>query len=499
MQLQFQSNPCRYLCPAVREIRNTELTQEVRISDGMPDIGRVLSSWGQIILRSKEWHSNEVTVSGGIMVWMLYAPEDGTQPRSMETWVPFQLKWELPDVSREGPIRVSPLLRFVDSRSVSARKMMVRAAVAALGEALYSMEAEVFSPAELPEDIQILKNTYPLRLPKEAGEKTFLMDEDLQMPAGAAPVEKILCTTICPQLQEQRVAGDKVIMRFSGDLHMVYRCPEGKIHNVDLEIPVSQYAQLEQTYGNDAQADVQVAVTSLEADQSEENKIRLKCGLVAQYLVSDRYLAELTEDAYSTRRPVELELQSLQMPVILEQRTEMIPVQQQIPGITGELADVMFLPDFPRLNRSANHVSMELPGIFQVLYYGQDGTLQCTANRWEGSLQFPADLDSVQDVLVQPCGKPQATTGTEEMNLSSRYRMQIISTSRQGLPMVAALDVGELQEADPNRPALILCRSGAETLWNIAKRCGSTVAQIREANRLSEEPVDERMLLIPIN
>ena len=499
MQLQFQSNPCRCLCPAVRETRNTELTQEVRISDGMPDIGRVLSSWGQIILRSKEWHSNEVTVSGGIMVWILYAPEDGTQPRSMDAWIPFQLKWELPDVTREGPVRISPLLRFVDSRGISARKMMVRAGVAAMGEVLCPMETEVFSPEEIPEDIQILQNTYPIRLPKEAGEKTFLMDEDLQMPTASAPVEKILCSTICLQIQEQRVAGDKVIMRLNGNLHVVYRCPEGRIHTADLEIPVSQYAQLEQTYGNDAQVDIQAAVTSLEADQSDENKIRLKCGLVAQYLVSDRYLIELTEDAYSTRRSVELNVQSLQLPSMLEQRIEMVPVQQQIPGVEGDVADVTFLPDFPRFNRMPGHMSLELPGIFQVLYYGQDGALQCGLARWEGKLQLPADADSVLDVLVQPVGKPQASSGGEEMNLSSRYKMQIMTTSRQELPMVSALDIGELQEPDPNRPTLILYRSGGESLWDMAKRSGSTVAQIREANRLSGEPVDDRMLLIPVN
>lgn len=499
MQLQFQSNPCRCLCPAIREIRNTELTQEVRLGDGMPDIGRVLASWGQIILRSKEWHSNEITVSGGIMVWILYAPEDGTQPRSMDAWIPFQLKWELPDVSREGPIRISPLLRFVDSRSISARKMMVRAGVAAMAEALYPTETEIYVPSELPDDIQILQNTYPLRLPKEAGEKTFLMDEDIQMPAGSAPAEKILSATICPQIQEQRVAGDKLIMRLSGNLHLVYRCPEGKVHTVDLEIPVSQYAQLEQTYGNDAQADVQVAVTSLEADQSDENQIRLKCGLVAQYLVSDRYLVELTEDAYSTRRPLELDMQQLQLPVMLEQRLEQSPVQQQLPGITGDVADVTFLPDFPRLNRTPERVLLELPGIFQVLYYGPDGSLQATAARWEGNLQLPADMNICMNALVQPQGKAQASCGMDEMNLSAQYKMQIAATSRQGLPMVSALEMGDLQELDPNRPTLILCRSEGEGLWSVAKRCGSTVAQICQANGLSDEPMDERMLLIPVN
>lgn len=498
MQLQFQSNPCRCLQPAVRAIKNTELTQEVRLSDGMPDIGRVLTSWGQILLRSKEWQGDEVAVSGGIMLWILYAPEDGTQPRCMDAWIPFQLNWELGEVNREGPIRVSLLLRFVDSRSISARKMMVRAGVAALGEALSPMDADFFVPGELPDDAQILKNTYPIRLPMEAGEKTFLVDEDLAMPSGTAEVEKVLCYTITPLLQEQRVAGDKLIIRLIGNLHLIYRCPEGKIHAADLEIPVSQYAQLKDTYGNEAQAEVRLAVTSLETDQNDGAQLRLKCGLVAQYLISDRCVVELIEDAYSPSRSVELNMQSLQLPAMLEQRIETVPVQQQMPGVAGDVADVVFLPDFPRVTRSNDKVMLELPGVFQVLYYAQDGSLQSVAGRWEGNFNLTAAPNSCIDMLVQPQGKAQAAAGASDLNLAAQYRMLLLTSVQQELSIVSGLELGDLQELDPSRPTLILCRSAGESLWDIAKRCGSTVEEIRLVNGFEGEPADERMLLIPI-
>lgn len=499
MELQFRSNTCRYLMPAVREVRNAEMTQEVRLTDGMPDIGRVLASWGQMVIRSKEWQQDQVLVSGGIMVWILYAPEDGTQPRCMDAWIPFQLKWDLDEERRDGPIRVSPLLRFVDSRSVSARKMMVRAGVAAMGEALSPMEAEIYEPVDLPEDIQTLRNTYPIRLSKEAGERTFLLDEDLTMPAGAAPMERLLCQTIVPQLHEKRVAGDKVIMRGVGNLHVVYRCPEGKIHTADFDVPISQYAQLEDTYGTDGQADVMMGVTSLELDQNEESQLRLKCGLLAQYLISDRYLAELTEDAYSPRRNMELNIEELKLPAMLEQRMETVPVQQQLPGITGEIADVSFLPDFPRQTRAGDKIMMDLPGQFQLLYYGEDGSLQGATSRWEGNMQIAADADSRTDVLVQPQWKVQAMPGVSEMNLTGQYNMQINTSSQQGLPMITGLQIGELQEMDADRPSLILCRSDGESLWNMAKRCGSTVSEIQRVNHLNGQPQENRMLIVPVS
>ena len=53
MELQFGKTTCRCLNRAAREVRNEELTQEVRLPDGMPDVGRVIAAWGQVILRSK--------------------------------------------------------------------------------------------------------------------------------------------------------------------------------------------------------------------------------------------------------------------------------------------------------------------------------------------------------------------------------------------------------------------------------------------------------------
>ena len=498
MELQFQKTACKCLGRAAREIQNTELTQEIRLTDGMPDIGRVLASWGQVILRSKEWRGDTVTVSGGVMVWVLYAPEDGSDPRSVDAWIPFQLKWNLPTQDREGPVRVLPLLRFVDSRTVSARKIMVRAGVGAMGEALYPMEAETYAPEELPEDVQILKRTYPVRLPKESGEKTFLVDEELSVSASAMP-EKLLSYMLRPQIQDKKVMVNKVVFRGASDLHLVYRGQDGRIHTWDTSLPFSQFAELEGEYSPDAQADVQTAVTSLELDLNDQGQLRLKCGLVSQYLVDDRELLELTEDAYSPQRGVEVRSQPLELPSILEDRKETVSAEQTLSGQNGDVADVVFLPDFPRCRRNSDGLDAELPGLFQVLYYGDDGMLRSATVRWEGNTHLPAGEDSRVDLLVQPQGNPQARSSGEDMVLTGEIQLQANTTAERGLPMVMGLELGELQEPDPNRPSLILCRPAGEDLWTLAKRCGSTMAAIQNANNLQEEPPADRILLIPVS
>ena len=101
MELQLKRSAVSSLDTRLQEVRNMEQSQEIKLTDGMPDVGRVLAAWGQAVLRGKEWHSDEISLSGGLMVWVLYAPEDGTAPRCIESWIPFQMRWDLPDDTPE--------------------------------------------------------------------------------------------------------------------------------------------------------------------------------------------------------------------------------------------------------------------------------------------------------------------------------------------------------------------------------------------------------------
>ena len=66
------------------------------------------------------------------------------------------------------------------------------------------------------------------------------------------------------------------------------------------------------------------------------------------------------------------------------------------------------------------------------------------------------------------------------------------------LSMVTGLELGDLEEPDPNRPSIVLCRAGERSLWEIAKEAGAVLQDILDANELSGEPEREQMLLIPI-
>ena len=110
MEMKFNETTVGCMESLTSQRQQQEQTLEMRLPDGMPDAGRILGVWGQPVIRGKEWGTGSIGVSGGIMVWVLYAPEDGTAPRSMEGWMPFQMQWDGPDHGSDGFICIEPLI-----------------------------------------------------------------------------------------------------------------------------------------------------------------------------------------------------------------------------------------------------------------------------------------------------------------------------------------------------------------------------------------------------
>ena len=497
MDVNFQNRDDSCLNLAVRELQTSEQTQEIKLTEGMPDVGKILAAWGQPILRGKEWNADTLNYTGGMMVWVLYAPEDGSPEQCLEGWIPFQLRWDLPEELPEGQIRLRLLPRLVDARSVSPRKILVRAGMAVMAEAFVPARIPVPELEAAPDGVELLRRTYPVRLRKDAGEKSFVVDVELTLPDSAPVPEQVVYYRVEPRVTDRKVLSEKVVFRGNANLHTLYRGEGGQLQGWDFDLPFSQYAELSGEYGPEAQADFALCPTSMELELDDEGHLRFKCGVTAQYCITDREQLNVVEDAYSPNRELTIYTQTLEVPAILENRRETVYAQAEIPAEANAAADVRFLPDFPKQRFRDGGVELELPGVFQTLYYGEDGMLNAGSARWDGTLNLNADENTRLTAVPAPA-IPQSSLGSGKLSMKAELPLELTAMATQQLPVVTGLALGEERKPDPGRPCLILRRAGTDSLWQIAKATHSTVGSIREANGLQSEPAPGQLLLIPV-
>lgn len=498
MELQFEKNQWECLQPIVSQVKNEEHTTELRLPESMPDLGRVLGTWGQVLLRGKDWRASSMTVSGGVMAWVLYQPEDGSEPQSVEAWIPFQTRWDFPQTERDGMIWASCLLRSVDARSLSARKLMVRAGVSMMGEALEPVHVEVYTPGRVPEDVQLLRRSYPVTLVREAGEKGFALDEELTVPAVLGQIGQIIQWELRPEIIDRKVMAGKVVFRGAAHGHVLFRDVDGDLKCWDFEIPYSQFEDLQREYGEDADARIIPAVTGMELEILSPDRVRLKAGLVGQYVISDRSMLEVVEDGYSNSRHVTPMTEKLPLPTVLDRRTVTVKTEARTQTEGQRVIDGSFLAAQPMAARENDRAVLEQCGLWQLLLRDKDGRIQGQTVNGEASLDMPADGNTRFSAFAMPTGQPQCDVGSGQVQCRADVLADIWSYSVSGIPMVTGLELGETVETVPDRPSMILRRCGSTTLWELAKENRSTVSAILDMNGLEGEPEDDQFLLIPV-
>lgn len=496
MELQLKNREISYLEPVILECRNLEQTQEVRLPEGLPDVERVLGCWGQPILRSKEWRTDTVTVSGGLMLRVLYGPEGEGAPQMLDSWVPFQAKWDLPGDTRDGSILVQPLLRFLDARSLSPRKLLVRCGISLNLLALAPASLSVPEPETVPEDVQLLKKTVPLRLFDQAGEKSFALEETLSAPGVDLMEQKVFYSTVQSVLTEQKVLGDKIAFRGAVNLHALFCSPEGALEGRDFTFPFSQLAELDRACGTEAEADIQVCVTNLELEEGGDGSKTVKASFTAQYAVSDVTPLQIVEDGYSTLRPLKLNRQDFPVTALLDHRWETLAGEAALPEEIHSAADLSALWELPVWDPIPQGYSLESSGTVGLLSQQERGAEGFTLH-WQGQAEVKAGENVRLAVTGMSPGALQLNPGAGKITME--FSVHLAMLSKDGLNVVSSMELGEPMAKDLERPSLILRRAGDAGLWELAKASGSTMEAIAQANGLTEEPAKGQMLLIPLS
>lgn len=498
MELPFEKTVCRYWKQKLYTLHNQEQTQELRIPDGMPDVGRVISTWGQIVLRGKEWNERSIGIQGGIMVWVLYQPEGDEGLQRLETWIPFRSRIDLPCAEGDGAIRVQSVLKNADTRVLSTRKLMLRCSFGLLVQALVPAQAEISLPADLPEDVEVLRNSYPMMLTVETGEKRFVLDEELEIPAIGSGVKELVYFQLEPELVDQKVLGSKAVFHGVGNLHVLYWNDEERLCCHDFQVPFGQYLDLEGEYEDDAQIRNLLCVTELELDVEDDGLLHLRCGLITQYTVHNRSILDLVEDAYSPCREVEMHYDELTLPAILDTQLYSVDLSARIPGQELSPLDKRFRPSFPEVSRRADDVEITLDGSFDLL--GEEkGSISAKSAKATEKKELKSHITSDTVVFSWQKGNPGCRQEGMDWRVDTQMVLDLSTINTSTVPMVTAVKLGEIRGPAPDQPSVVIRRKEkGQRLWDLAKQCGSTVRSIERLNALEGEPEDDRLLLIPV-
>ncbi|MEQ2510399.1 MAG: DUF3794 domain-containing protein [Oscillospiraceae bacterium] len=500
MELVFQEKQLDYLGRVLDQTVTQELTAEVIVPDSCADADRVVDAFGTLLVRAEECTAGSASVSGEVQAGILFVTEDGRLER-LETVIPFSARrgWE----GEQSDCRLQCVCRLcsVDARLVHSRKLLVRVGVSCTLTVYAAFTRTLHDFPEPAPTLQLRRKRLPLRLPRGLGEKSFSLNEEIEIPESKPPVERLLKCVYALDTAERKTIGNKAVFKGRLTVHILYESPDGSLQRQETELPFSQFAELEQDL-DEGDLTVFLALTSAETEpdgQLDCRRLLLSAGILAQCTVCGEQPVELIEDAYCLDAELKPQWETWEMEGILDVQTFRETAQAAGREPASAIADGWVLAGEPVRRQENGMAKIELPLAANVLFTDPAGKLQGQTLRTNVLLETALAPQADCRVTEITPGELFCAAGADGVTLRCPVQVTLASTARHALKAVCG-GTTEPEPEDARRPGVILRRTEhPEQVWDIAKACRTAPETVAAANDLQTDEVPAgTLLLIPM-
>ena len=480
-----------------------EETLEMIVPDACPDLERVVDVAGQVLLRSREAMEGRVELGGFIQAQVLCVPDGEEGLRHLDVTIPFTAAAEVPEACTGAAVVVDARLRRADARLVNPRKVLVRA------EAALDVRALVLADRELCVDVTAEEGAVERRMePQElyltacVEEKSFHLSDTLTLSGARSPAAELLRSRVEVVCGESKLIGSKLIFKGSANVALLCRGEDGSLTRSGGEVPFSQIMEVSGV-GEGADCAVSLSLSGCQCiltPEGEGRSVDLSLDVLAQAVVGETRSLEVVTDAYSTKEPLEAQWETCALPRLLDSgvRTQNVREVWETGVAARDILDSSFALAQVTQSWEGGKLTLTAQGEATVLYTGEDGTLSAVTR----GVSVPCALDLPENCrclcLCRPVGEVYAAPSAVGMELRFALDFQYQALEVSAKAVLSGLTPGQSPQEEP-QPSLILRRlSPGESLWDMAKAGGATIADIISANELEDETqAGDRLLLIP--
>lgn len=502
MELSFEKKQVSYLKRILQKVQEQEELSETVVPDSYPDILSVIDAYAEPMIRGKECREGGVIVSGAVQGGILYLPDDHSFARHLDFYIPFSIKADAPALTEHSQVQCSVRVRTVDGSAVNSRKAMLRVSLECMISA-FEETTETFSVLQdVPDCLEIRQAAYEIQLPLETAEKSFSMQDTLEIPMDLPPIDHICRIGNRIMVRDQKLVGNKAVFKGTVECSMLYLGEDAQYHTCHKSMPFSQYCELQHEFDREL-LELLPVLTGCNWETSggaESREVHITINLLVQCIVFGCKKLEFVEDAYCIGGTLTPEWTDYQFDSCLDHETYHQVLRKIQDQSFEKILDTSVYTGYPRSEINNGIARITTPIQIHLLGYGEEKELSAVYFKTEDV----KELSSNEDCKILPnlsfIGNPESlitATGTEttcELCLTvSCYAAQCFKQLTG-----STLELNNSTEGD--RPSLIL-KSVTEgtSLWQIAKQYGTREEAIRMANHLDIPVLDHTQnILIPI-
>lgn len=473
---------------------NIMVEGDMIVPDVKPDILNTISTTGNVCIYKKEVLEGKVRIDGEVEVYVIYlADNESEETRSLNTSVDFTQIIDFENCNSGMSLEEEISIQSLECRILNGRKINVKASLQFEGT-LYSNETvDILKQVNNIQDIQSLeKNLIVNSLVGEGSTKVYA--KDTIMIDNIDNLAEILKTDLSIKNKDIKISYNKVLAKADVYLKMLYLTEDNRIKLVENTTPVMGFVDIENVSEENI-CDMKYRLKNMlvKPNSAEEHSVYIEAQIELSARLYENKEIKVIGDLYSPSNSLIFNQRSINTMSDKNCVKSTCNIKEKVAAAEiggNQIYDVEVKPIIIERKIANSKVMFEGEISLKFLYAMRQG---CGIGAKEMKLPFEYSVE-VPNVNISTNINTEIEVinqdfivGTDGM-IEARIDLQFLLDVSNGIKIniIDEVSIDETRDRQIHSMVIYFVKP-ADTLWNIAKRFGSTVSDIVRVNKIEDE------------
>lgn len=477
-----------------QKMDNIMVESDMIVPDIKPDILNIISTTGQVCIYKKEVLEGKIRIDGEVNVYVIYlADNEQEEIRSLNTSIDFTQIIDFENCSAGMSLDEKVSISNLESRILNGRKINVKANLQFEGTIYSNENIEILKEVNNIKDIQSLqKNLVVNSLVGEGTAKTCA--KDTIMIDNIDNLAEILKTEIAIKNKDIKISYNKILAKSDVCVKILYLTEDNHIKLVENTIPVMGFVDIENVTEEDI-CDMKYKVKNVivKPNSQEEHSVYVEVQLELYARVYQNKEVKVIGDLYSPSEELIFKQKNINTMSDKNCTKSICNIKEKIalPEIGGnQIYDVEVTPTILERKIRNSKVMFEAELALKFMYATNNGT---GINVKEMRLPFEYNIDMTNvnmntnistEIEVINQNFVVVSDGLIDTSIDLGFILDVSNMIQ--IDIIDEVSIDETRNKEIYSIVIYFVKSG-DTLWNIAKRYGSTVSDILRVNNIEDE------------
>lgn len=476
------------------------------VPDSKPDILNVISNSGVVCIYKKEILDGKIRLDGSVNTYIMYlADTQENQVRSLNTNLNFTQIIDMEKAKSNMSLDINIHLKGLECRVLNGRKINMKAILEIDSKVSLNETVEYVKEINNLPDIQFLNRDFEINSLVGTGSTKVYAKDTLDIDQADNLVE-IMKTDLRVINRETKISYNKVLIKSDLQVKLIYLTDDNRINMKEATIPIVGFIDLP-NISEEHNCDVKYEMKNIiiKPNNVEEHSIYVEAEIEVYCEAYENRNLQIIQDLYSPT----LDLNFTQKNVKVMQRKETkqqvcsIREKQIIPEIGNrKIYDVEVMPVIQEQtilkDRIMYNGDVNLNFIFASNNNGID-TKEISLP-FNFSMDFEGiENDSNIDTVIEINMQNFVVMPDESIEIKIDLNFTAISGRNSNISIIDEVNPEVQNRSACKYSMIIYFVKPGDTLWNIAKKFGSTVEDISRVNGIENPDILQvgRQLFIP--